>query len=258
MPLGCCPLCTEEVKELQESHYISAGVYRIAGRDCHPVVMTPEIFLSTSKQLKDYLLCSDCEQLLSKKGEDYVIPLLWRGGNNFPLQDLLKSTKPLGFGRNGSLVFSGPIVGIETDKLAYFALSMFWKASVHSWKTLNGQVVSSSLRSHEEAVRKFLSGESGFPSGILIKVSVCSDPLSQGVVFPPHEWTNEIYTGYEMTLLGVCFTMVVDVKPGAIDWELCCVNSSDRIIFFEDCSETSRNHYQDLRKNARIAKNLKM
>jgi hypothetical protein len=91
MPIGRCPLCRKEGKELQESHDISAGVYRIAGRDGDPVVMTPEIFLSTTRQLKEYLLCSDCEQMLAKKGEDYVIPLLRQDKNNFPLLKLLRS-----------------------------------------------------------------------------------------------------------------------------------------------------------------------
>lgn len=256
MEIGRCALCLRDGVELQESHYVSAGVYRIVGRGGGPVVMTPELFVSTSKQVRDHLLCRDCEQAFSKKGEDYVIRLLAQGQNNFPLLELLKAVKPLGRGQSGSLVFSGSQVGIDTDKLAYYALSMFWRASIHSWKTLNGQFTSGSLRAYEEQIRKFLNGESGFPAGVVIKVSVCTDPLSQGSVFPPVEWSNDVYTGYEMTVLGIRFTMVVGVQPGAKEWDLCCVNSKDRLIFLEDCEETSRDHYLDLRKNARIAQNL--
>jgi hypothetical protein len=31
-----------------------------------PVIMTPNLFISTSKQIHDYLLCNECEQLLHK------------------------------------------------------------------------------------------------------------------------------------------------------------------------------------------------
>ncbi len=256
MQIGRCALCLKDGVELQKSHYVSAGVNRIVGQDRGPVVMTPELFISTSKQVKDHLLCRNCEQAFSKKGENYVIPLLSQGQNNFPLLELLKAARSLGRGQSGSLVFSGPRVGIDTDKLAYFALSMFWRASVHSWKTLKGQTTSSSLRAYEEPIRKFLNGETGWPPGVVIKISVCTDPLSQGSVFPPVEWSNDVYTGYEMTVLGIRFTMVVGVQPGAKEWDLCCVNSKDRLIFVEDCAEASRDHYLDLRENARIAENL--
>ena len=254
MTQGRCALCLKN-GHLLESHFISKGIYRITARDSGPVVMTPDLFISTSMQVKDHLLCEVCEQRFGKT-ENYVIPLLWRGEKSFPLLAALKAAKPLGPGHSGSLVYSGPACGLDIDRIAYYALSMFWRASVHVWKTLNGQTISTALRTHEEPIRKFLNEESTFPVGVVLQVEVCSDLMSQGTVFPPLEWSNDLYTGYEMTVLGVRFTLVVGVRPGAKEWDLCCVNSKDKLVFLKDCSETSREHYLDLRGKARTARNL--
>ncbi len=49
----------------------------------------------------------------------------------------------------------------------------------------------------------------------MLKLTVCTDAESHGMVFAPVEWTNDLYTGYDMTVLGVCFTMIPGVPPGA-------------------------------------------
>lgn len=255
MKQGLCALCLKD-KELQDSHFINKALYRIAKRRGGPVVMTPGLFIEISNQLHDYLLCRQCEHSFNKNGEDYVMPLVKQDENDFPLLDKLKGSKRFGKLQNGSLVFSGLAVGIDTNKLGYYALSMFWRASVRAWKTLNQQTTSISLGAFEQPVRNFLNGESGFPAGVLIQVTVCSDRISQDHVFPPTEWSNTMYTGYDMTIFGICFTMVVGVRPGAKDWDLCCVNSKNKVIFLSDCEGTSRAHYRELREIAKIAPNL--
>lgn len=255
MKQGRCALCQRDGMDLCESHLISEGIYWRAGED--RVVMTPEIFVSVSNQVKDYLLCRSCETKFGE-AENYVLPLIRQRDTSFPLLEMLKASTPLGPTPNGSRVYSATAVGIDVGRLAYFALSVFWRASVHVWTTLNGQPISMPLRSYEEPLRKFLNGESGFPPGVVLKVVVCADKESQGMVFAPVEWSNDLHTGYEMTVLGVCFTVVVSVQPGAKEWDLCCFNSKHKVIFLEDCSESSRDHYRDLRDRARIARNLTM
>jgi len=44
----------------------------------------------SSYQVRDYVLCRDCEQLLSREGEDYVMRLIHQDGR-FPFLDLLNS-----------------------------------------------------------------------------------------------------------------------------------------------------------------------
>jgi hypothetical protein len=253
MKRGRCALCQTDGIDLCDSHLISEGIYWRLGED--RIVMTPQIFVSVSNQVKDYLLCRKCEAKFGT-AESYVLPLVWQRDASFPLLEKLKASKPIGPTTNGLLVYSGHAVGIDVDKIAYFALSMFWRDSVHVWKTLNSQLISMPLDSWEEPVRKYLNGETGFPAGVVLKFTMCTDAESHGSFFAPVKWTNDLYTGYDMTVLGVAFTMVVGVEPGAKNWDLCCVNSRDRRIFAEDCSATSREHRKDLRRAARIARNV--
>ena len=50
------------------------------------------------------------------------------------------------------------------------------------------------LRSYEEPIRKYLNAETGFPASVVLKLTVCTDAESHGVVFAPVEWTNDLYT----------------------------------------------------------------
>lgn len=256
-PIARCPLCLKDGKKLHASHFICKGLYRIAGKDSAPVVMTPGAFVSVSTQVKDYLLCWDCEQAFSKR-EDYVIPLL-KHGDDFPLLAMLKASTPIGQLRDGSLVFSGSVAGVDTDKLAYFAFSMFWRASVHVWRTLKGQVTTQShfMRNFEEPIRRYLHGESAFPAGMVMRVSVCTDVVSQGMFFSPVGWVDGPNAGYEMTTFGVRYTMVPRVEGNAQNfWNSCCVNTKNKVLFLEDGSATTYRHYDGLRRAARMAKNL--
>lgn len=59
----------------------------------NPVVVTGMCMDQTSLQIRDYLVCGDCEQVLNKNGEDWVMPML-AGEAGFPFFDLLKNEVP--------------------------------------------------------------------------------------------------------------------------------------------------------------------
>src|SRR6266481_1047100 len=121
MKQGRCPLCTRDGMDLCNSHLISEGIYWRAGED--RVVMTPQIFVSISNQVKDYLLCRECEAKFGA-AENHILPLVRQHDASFPFLEKLKASEPLGSTTNGSLVYSALAVGINVDTLAYFALSM--------------------------------------------------------------------------------------------------------------------------------------
>jgi hypothetical protein len=76
MQQGKCRLCLEE-KQLIRSHLLPRGVYdyfRTAGSD--PIILSEKLIIQSSRQLQDYLLCAECDNLLSKRGESWVLPLL--------------------------------------------------------------------------------------------------------------------------------------------------------------------------------------
>ena len=258
MPIGVCKLCLL-TKELQDSHFISAALYKIANRRGGAIVKTPGLFIAISNQVHDYLFCRECEQLFSRKGEDYLIPLVKQDPNNFPLLKILTQSKPLGpTGPNNGTPFSGPASGIDNEKLAYYALSMFWRGAVHVWRTLNQQTTSIQMSAEDqEAIRQYLHEESGWPSGIVLQVTVCADLFSQDNVLAPVDWENNMYQGSSMVVFGIFFDMVRGVKPGAREWSLCCMSRPNNVIFLRNCESMSRALENDMRKTAKIADNLK-
>jgi hypothetical protein len=251
-----CKLCLNE-KVLQHSHYLSAGLYKIARKRGGSEVRTPKIILGIDRQIREYLLCRDCEQLFSRNGEDYVLPLVKQSEVDFPLLTMLNQHMPIAEGPNNGSVFSGSQLGIDSFKLGYYALSMFWRGAVHTWKTLGEQTTSVHMApKDQESIRRFLLGESEWPTGIVMQVTVCTDLISQDNVLAPVNWDNQAYVGCLMVVFGIHFDLVCGVPHGSRDWNLCCVNSPDRVIFRHTFEDTTRELLDDMKGHAKIAANV--
>src|ERR1700751_3332453 len=186
MPHGICKLCLQP-KPLRRSHFLPAFLYRLSRQqgagNPNPVVMTSVLVVPTSKQMRDYVLCYKCERRFSEQGESWIARQVYNG-RDFPLLDRLNVTMPF-HATPGLQIFSGADVGIDTAKLAYFALSMVWRASVHRWRMPDGMTTSIDLGAHQEPVRRFLLGESEFPAEAVVVVTACTDWVSQATIFPP-------------------------------------------------------------------------
>lgn len=175
-PSGICKLCLLE-KTLCESHLMPKGLYRFCRRpDCDPVLITTKVMMPTSRQTKHRLLCEDCEMLLNRNGEDWVLPTLATIAGAFPFYSLLQKQSPL-FDEPGATAFavsSNP--EIHREALVHFALGIFWKASVHSWKRARmGPWIDLGLQS--EALRRFLRGEGCFPQNMALNIEVTPPPV---------------------------------------------------------------------------------
>jgi hypothetical protein len=63
--------------ELEDSHFLSAGIYRILRDDTeknpNPWLLTKNATVQTSRQLKAHLLCRSCEERFTKNGENWVL-----------------------------------------------------------------------------------------------------------------------------------------------------------------------------------------
>jgi len=73
MRLDTCALCKRDNQELQDSHFLPKGVYRVT-REEHeanpnPITLNDCGVFQDSKQISDYLLCSECEGRLNQNGE---------------------------------------------------------------------------------------------------------------------------------------------------------------------------------------------
>jgi hypothetical protein len=77
--------------------------------------------------MRCYMLCPDCESRFSEQGENWVARQVYNG-KDFPLLDRLNVALPLETTPHLQ-IFDGADAGIDTGKLAYFTLSMVWRAS---------------------------------------------------------------------------------------------------------------------------------
>ncbi len=255
--MDICKLCLG-TKILRDSHLIPRAMYSYirtsAQKDPNPVIVGRNVTATTSKQVSDYILCSDCEQLLNRNGESWMLRQVWNG-KRFPLLDRLRLAHQ-DYALPDALVFSGSAVGIDTDKLAYFALSVIWRAAVHRWDTpFGGKTQAIHLGTAEEATRRFLLGQSGFPAAVTLMVTVCSDTASAGSFFMPCRVSGVPMKGFALLTLGVHFLAYLEPLPVEIR-ELCCVKSTRRLIFLKNCEEKTMEAFGKIAATSKVGASL--
>lgn len=162
----------------------------------------------------------------------------------------------LPIGQSGEVpMFSGVTLGIETKKLAYFALSLVWKGSLGPWQTLEGQTTTVSLGQFQETVRLYLSGETEWPSEIVIVATVCTDSGSQAWINAPWPIPSDLAGGnfkrIELLTRGIWFWVLLGQVPKQIA-EWCCASSPHKILFVRDCTDQlllSNRHFIETAEN---------
>ncbi len=256
---GICKLCLRP-RLLQLSHLMGRAIYKMSRQGRYaPVVMTPELATHTAKQVKEYMFCEECEDRFNKGGEKYVTSLVYNG-EAFPLLDRIRLAPLAGrrVNRRGLMQYSGKKMGIDTDKLAYYAVSVVWRAAVHKWKTLGTQTTSVELSDErKEQFRRYLLGYIGLPHDVGVVVTVCTDLASQGLVFFPTRSKGSEFTTYAVLVRGIYFRVLVDV-PGRFPLDqVCCVHSAEKVIWVDDCVEDTTHSFKTLNAMAKVAENLK-
>ena len=133
MPIGICPGCRLE-KTLLRSHLIPQAIYAyFRGSDgSSPVRVGDDAVMHTDRQIQDDLLCEGCEEMLNKRGENWVNPKLATIEKTFPLYDLVMRSYPAYEGQHGGIYYTFTNPDLDVEKLTHFALGIFWKAPVQS------------------------------------------------------------------------------------------------------------------------------
>lgn len=132
------------------------------------------------EDIKEYLLCKDCETRFNSMGESYVLSWIAPKANRFPLHERLRVALPCDVGDGSAPRFSGEDIGVDMDRFAYFAVSVAWRGAVHQWTNADGTLMAPwALGDFEEQMRRYLAGESPFPSNMAVIVSVASDNESR-------------------------------------------------------------------------------
>jgi len=251
--LGLCALCLQQ-RQLEKSHYLGRALHLLSQTDGEAVFMTPQRIELSGRQIWAHLLCGECEDVLAKN-ESYAHQWINRK-DRFPLLERLNVAAPLGWTRNGTEL-SEAAIGVSTDRLAHFALGIFWRASANKWRTLGLQTTSIDLGALTEPIRFYLMGEGPFPTGCALLMTVCMDHGSQGLVFGPNPTRGGIFPCFSMLVRGIKFTLVLgDDLPPELR-EACCVGSARKVIFLRDCAADAQHAFGHLYQAAEVDSRLK-
>jgi hypothetical protein len=211
-PVRQCALCHEE-RELCNSHLMPKGTYRIlrskVEKNPNPVMITRgRGSYTTSKQIVDYLLCEECERRFHERGEDWVLKNCYRDANTFSLRDVLRRNHPLS--EDGELLVypTAQIAEIDTKRLIYFAMSVFWRAGAHSWPW-QGETIELDFGPYLEPIRKFLLDEQSFPDHMALYVRVVTAQTLLSTSRPPMSANHNGAHSHHFAMPGIAFILAV-------------------------------------------------
>jgi hypothetical protein len=191
----------------------------------------------SSFQVKDYVLCRDCEQRLSKNGEKYVMGIVTKRDGRFPLLEKLDGVATRMHApkwRSYSVVDTPDVV--DRAKVAYFALSVFWRASIHTWIADDGERVRIDLGSkYNEELRRYLLGEMGVPKNAALLVAACTDEVSQKSFFMPGPNAKIKDRSFGVMVRGLFLLFRITKTPSEWHARLSMINAPHEWILVWDC-----------------------
>jgi hypothetical protein len=221
----------------------------------NPVVVTKEITRTSSDQIADYFLCAECEDAFNKHGERYAMSQV-HNGKSFPLPEGLAACTPsyiipsTASTPEFKVYFATNSAHIDREKLAYFCLSIFWRASAHTWKG----VTSLDLGPYQETIRRYLLGIDKFPKHLVIQFFVANDALTQQTTFPPGALRRMgPFRSYGFTSRGFVWWLHVGKGIAQRFYSLCLVNSPIEPVVICDCEPKTLDAFVKLSATSRVA-----
>ena len=189
-----------------------------------------DITISKDEQVHDYLLCANCEHLFNQNGEGWVLQHCHRNGD-FELRRKLNEEPPHVDNGKFRCWAAAKIPSIDVAQLSYFASSIFWRASVHDWKSGSRPLGLPQLGlKYDEEFRLYLLGKGPFPALATMSVGLLdgSDYLN-GILFP-HGGKIDGYWRYDFVFLGLVFTLFLGNLVPAGTRSFCLNHSKEHFI----------------------------
>ena len=216
---GTCQLCQKQ-RPLQDSHLLPASLYEIVrkhsgSRSSSVIAIQDGIAVQTSQQMTARLLCTDCEQVLNRSGENWVLRNCYRGNGAFQLADLLRNEFTQGRPLSDNMYKLGPTTAVKLEHLVHFGVGVFWRAAAERWTLLrSGSPFRLSLGPYRERFRRFLLGKQPFPQGLYLYVLLNKDITDDSMaLYPPQELERGgTYRHYQFLIPGLFFQIVLGSK----------------------------------------------
>jgi hypothetical protein len=238
-----CKLRLQSVPKLEDSHFLSAGIYRrlrdATAKNPNPVLLTPNGAVPTSKQIKAHLLCSDCEQRFSKNGENWVLARCLQADGRFPLAAVLASKEPdvSAVGTSTRLHYAARIPEVDVAAVTYFGASIFWRGAIHPWNT-DGRVPVPLGAFFQEQLRQYLMGLQPFPQDYFsLWVVVREGKEIDRLTYAPAGNRIDKLHSYRFPMPGFCFMLFVSKNLPARVTEKCFASGSGNPLIATDVLE---------------------
>jgi hypothetical protein len=244
-----------ETKNVVSSHLYPAALYDYCrSPEGHsPMRVANDAVMLTDRQIQDDLLCLKCEDILNKRGETWVNPKLATIKNGFPLYELLMKVAPVYHDEKGGVYWASQNPDIDVEKLTHFAMGIFWKAAVHTWKISREERIRIDLGPYADRIRLWLRGESSFPRNVSLSLAVARPENALVVLTGPNKQLTKLWHSFSLQVPGLLFTLHVGKL---MDSEIkdCCFNQKPTHPLFVSDDVMSAlwgrlgDHYREARK----------
>jgi len=234
-----CKLCLGYFDSLEDSHFLPAGIYRrlqASGlSNPNPWEISANGRVQTSRQITAHILCANCEQLFSRNGENWVLRNCIQKNRTFPLKKTLDKEIPEITEKESKLYRVAQISSIDVSSLAYFGMSIFWRAGVHNW--FNDWSPPISLGPYEEGIRQYLVGIASFPKDCSLIVVVRESGAINSATFPPSGGNVRTHHLYKFPMPGLAFLLGVGKKLPETSRKYCLIHGSQNPIIVTSAIE---------------------
>ena len=229
-----CGLCQNE-RSLRSSHCIPGALIHLC-RDVgfEPIHILDGTAFTTSYEARAPFLCFECEAKFDKLGESTVIAQCLRRPGAFPFREKLRGLRPVSCLEGSRVYMSAQLPSSDVDALKYFAASVFWRSSAMQWKIAKRRYTKDNLGyKYREQFRKYLLGESGYPSKAAMVMIVSDDDDLAPFVLWPSVTRGEGCHRHVFYIPGIEFNLFVgNVLPEEIR-RLRLASGDNLIIFLE-------------------------
>jgi hypothetical protein len=256
MSVQKCPLCLD-TKDVVSSHLMPAALYdycRPPGGN--PIAFNAQLVIETSRQMQFPLLCWECEDTLNKGGEEWILPLFARLDGSFPFHGLLTKFPPAVVNGDAKLFATAKNPDIETAKLTHFAMGIFWKAAVHSWRGGETDTLID-LGPYAEPVRKYLRSGGPYPAEMLLMIGVLPTPVKHIAFTTPYQGSSQKWHNFIFYVLGIEFTLLVGKALTDDQFVASFTGNPERPILLLNFEPSVRDIAVEVMKKAHKAKNVK-
>jgi hypothetical protein len=195
------------------------------------------------EELEHHLLCRPCEQRLSEHGETEVLKHVAPKYvlKSMPLAERMKLALPRdndpSAPRHDARDFD-----VNTEKFAYFALSIAWRRTIHQWSPALPRW---EFGQFAEDMRRYLVGDTPFPDNMRVIVMVCSDEFSRRAWTVPSSGVEAGCLNVAFGIRGIVFRIMMGHLP-SFPFPTDC-RGPLKPIFLADCEKKSKEGWENLK-----------